>query len=132
MRMAKAKKQRSSWNFELKNIVAGWLLFFLSVLTFFADRSSVVGAYLIEGLTYLLGDHSTWIFVPMVGVLSVLIIVNRLSWNSARVLGLLLYFLSVVSLVAVWQPYGNHGLFDISESLIAWFGRAPALLALVG
>lgn len=80
----------------------------------------------------MLGDGAKFIFVGMVLPLSVLIIANKLSWNRARIFGLLLYFFSVVSLVRASRPYGSSGAFDISGAFIEWFGRVPAILALIG
>ncbi|MFZ4461000.1 MAG: hypothetical protein ACOYN2_00130 [Patescibacteria group bacterium] len=103
--MARKKKSRPTWNFELSNVIAGWVLFFLSVLAFFGDQSSVFGSYLVSALTYLLGDLYRIIFVPIVGILAGLIIFNRLSWNSVRFIGLLMYFISLTSLIAAFRPY---------------------------
>ncbi len=130
--MARKKKSRPTWNFELGNVIAGWVLFFLSVLAFFGDSSSLVGSYLVSTLSYLLGDLYRWIFVPIVGIVGGLIIIGRLSWNSVRFIGLLLYLISLTSVLTAFRPYGANALLDFSGLLTSWFGRTPAILALIG
>jgi hypothetical protein len=78
------KKTRPTWGYELKNVIAGWMLVFLCVIVFFGDSSSSVGSIVVDTLTYLYGEHYRPIFI-VYAALAVGIVVNKLSWNSVRV-----------------------------------------------
>lgn len=98
---------------------------------FLGDSSSAVGSVTVETLTYLFGEYYRPIFI-VYGALAIGIVVNKLSWNGVRVVGLLLYSISIVSLITAFTPYGSHGILDFSVILTSWFGRAPMILAFVG
>lgn len=90
-----------------------------------------MGKVLVETLTYLFGEYYRPIFI-VYALLAVGIVINKLSWNGVRVVGLLLYSVSVVSLITAFTPYGAHGVLDFSVIFTNWFGRAPMILAFVG
>lgn len=77
------------------------------MLVFLGDSSSAVGSILVDTLTYLFGEYYRPIFI-VYAAMSLGIVIGKLSWNSARVLGLLLYSISITSLIASVTPYGAH------------------------
>jgi S-DNA-T family DNA segregation ATPase FtsK/SpoIIIE len=85
---------------------------------------------LVETLTYLFGEYYRPIFI-VYAALAVGIAIGKLSWNGVRVIGLLLYSVSIVSLFTAFTPYASHGVLDFSVIFTGWFGRSPMILAFV-
>lgn len=101
------------------------------MIVFLGDSSSTVGAVVVNTLTYLFGEYYRAIF-SVYGILAIGIVLNKLSWNSVRIVGLLLYSISIVSLIAAFTPFGNHGVLDFSVIFQSWFGKMPMVLAFTG
>ena len=127
----KQTKNRSIWTYELRSMIAGWVLAFLCVLVFIGDTQSIVGKTLITTMVSLFGDYYKGIFV-LYGLLALGLIVGKLFWNSARVIGILLSGISLTTLIAMYSPYASHGVLDFSSILIAWLGKWPMVIALIG
>lgn len=102
----------------------------MCVLVFLGDSSSTVGALVVDTLRYLFGEYYRAIF-SVYGVLAIGIVINKLSWNSVRIIGLLLYSISIVSLIAAFTPFGHHGILDFSQIFTSWFGQKPMILAFI-
>ena len=124
------KTSKNSYGIEWASIIAGPLLLFLAALVFLGDSASSVGSLVASGLEYLMGDSYKYIFSPIIAALAVMIIFKRTVWNSVRFSGLLMFWISVCSLLEMWTPLDRHGLFDLSSFLIGLFGRTPAILLL--
>lgn len=103
----------------------------MTILVFLGDNKSAVGLVLSDSLTYLFGEYYRPIFL-IYGALALGIVIGKLTWNSARVVGLLVYSISITSLIAAATPYGSHGILDFSAILTNWFGKSPMILAFVG
>jgi ABC-type multidrug transport system fused ATPase/permease subunit len=128
----KKKKSRSTWNYELRNTIIGWVLLFLGVLILAGDTTSTVGALVTSIGTTIFGTDYRFIFAPIITILGFLIVINKLSWNMVRFIGLLMFWISVVSLENIFfYPY-NSGLFDFGEFFVSFLGKTPALVFLVG
>lgn len=48
--------------------------------------------------TTIFGTDYRYIFAPIVTILGFFIVINKLSWNMVRFVGLLMFWISVVSL----------------------------------
>jgi DNA segregation ATPase FtsK/SpoIIIE, S-DNA-T family len=116
---------------ELQNILAGGVLVILGVLMLLATKeASVAGKYLsIVGMR-LFGSEYRWIFSPILIVLGAMIIVKKASWSGSRLVGILLFFLSVTSLVGMYQR-DVIGFFDLHEQAVRFFGQSATILALI-
>ena len=124
------KAAKSSLGREWGSIIAGPFLLFLAALVFLGDSTSSVGSLVAEALDYLMGDSYKYIFSPIIAALAVMIIFKRTIWNSVRFSGLLMFWVSICSLLETITPLEKHGLFDLSGFLIGLFGRIPAILLL--
>jgi len=96
------------------------------------DTTSTVGSLVTSIGTTIFGTDYRFIFAPIITILGFLIIINKLSWNMVRFIGLLMFWISVVSLENIFfHPY-NAGLFDFGEFFISFLGKTPALVFLIG
>jgi DNA segregation ATPase FtsK/SpoIIIE-like protein len=127
----KQKNYQSFWTQELKSMVAGWVLGFFCVLIFIGDTKSIVGSNLASAMTAIFGQYYAAICI-LYAVLALGLIVGKLHWNSARIIGILLYGITMTTLVATRAPYKNHGILDFSDILRTWLGELPMILACIG
>lgn len=90
-------------------------------------EASVAGKYLsIAGLT-LFGEFYRWIFSPILIVLGGMILTKKASWSSSRMIGIILFFLSVTSLVGMYEE-AVVGFFDLHEQAVRFFGQSATIL----
>lgn len=82
--------------------------------------------------TAVFGMDYRFVFAPIVLVIGILIVVNKLSWSMVRFMGLLLFWISVVSLENIFSPRAEAGLLDFGGFFVSFLGKAPALVLLVG
>ena len=82
--------------------------------------------------TTIFGTDYRFIFAPIVTILGFLIVINKLSWNMVRFVGLLLFWISVVSLENIFSHPFEAGLFDFGSFFVSFLGKAPALVFLIG
>lgn len=129
---SRKKKARPIWSYELRNTVIGWLLLFLGVLVLAGSDSSTAGSFVTSIGTTLFGDNYRFIFAPIVTVLGFLIVINKLSWNMIRFVGLLMFWISVVSLENIFSSPYKAGLFDFGSFFVNFLGYTPALVFLIG
>jgi DNA segregation ATPase FtsK/SpoIIIE, S-DNA-T family len=116
---------------ELQNILAGGVLVILGVLMLLATKeASVAGKYLSIVGMQLFGAEYRWIFSPILIVLGAMIIVKKASWSGSRLVGILLFFLSVTSLLGMYQR-DTVGFFDLHEQAVRFFGQSATILALI-
>jgi S-DNA-T family DNA segregation ATPase FtsK/SpoIIIE len=73
-----------------------------------------------------------FIFAPIVTILGGLIVINKLSWNMVRFIGLIMFWISVVSLENIFSPPFNAGLLDFGSFFVAFLWKTPALVFLIG
>lgn len=134
--MAPKKKKpqtRPTWSYELKNSIVGWILLCLGVLVFLGDSQSTAGSFVADIGMALYGRDYRFVFAPIVTILGVLIAINKLQWNSARFFGLLLFWISTVSLESIFlDNLSSIGVFDFGSAAVHFFGRTPTILFLVG
>lgn len=129
--MAKNKKQVRSWySQEFKNIFFGVILIFIWVLGFFGSKDSVIWWFLIDLLETLFWKYSIYLFWPVLILLWALISFHKLIWNYSRVVGLLLFWISICSLIWFLSP-NNWWVFDFSVFLINIFGKTPAFFLIL-
>lgn len=95
----KQKNHKSIWTLELRSMVAGWILGFFCVFVFIGDNKSIVGTNLAAGMTAIFGQYYAPICI-LYGVLALGLIIGKLNWNSARIVGILVYGISMTTLVA--------------------------------
>jgi hypothetical protein len=108
----KTKKSRPTWTYELRNTIVGWVLLFLGVLVLAGDNTSTMGSIVTSIGTTIFGTDYRFIFAPIITILGFLIVINKLSWNMVRFIGLLMFWISIVSLENIWFHPFNAGLFD--------------------
>ncbi len=138
--MAKKKSvHRPFMTIELQDILAGGILLTLAALMFLAtSEASIAGKYLsIIGMS-LFGEYYRWIFSPILTALGAMILVKKVSWSSARLTGIILFFVSVTSLFGLYQDrslaikaYNAIGFFDLHIQSITFFGKGATILALL-
>ncbi|EKD30055.1 MAG: hypothetical protein ACD_78C00170G0005 [uncultured bacterium (gcode 4)] len=132
MSKKKTKKSRPTWSYELRNTIVGWLLLFLGILVLAGDTNSTVGSIVADIGTIIFGTDFRWIFAPIVTVLGSLIIINKLSWSMVRLIGLLMFWISVVSLENIFSHPYEAGLLDFGSFFVSFLGYTPALVFLIG
>lgn len=105
MTKKKIQHQSHTMSLELQNILAGGILIILSVLMFLATKEvSIIGKYLaLLGGTLFLDEYYRWIFSPITFVLGIMILSKKASWSLARATGLLIYFMTLTSVVGYIQ-----------------------------
>ncbi|MCK9272546.1 hypothetical protein M0P65_03295 [Candidatus Gracilibacteria bacterium] len=129
---SKSKKQRSRYNQEFRNVFFGITLLFLGILGYFGDDKSVIGSFLSFFLDLLYGNQFRFIFSPVLILLGVLISFKKLYWNNTRIVGLMIFWFSLDSIIGLFFPSMTTGLFDISGFLESMFGRIPAVFFVIG
>lgn len=82
--------------------------------------------------TTIFGEHYRFIFAPIITILGGLIAINKLAWNTVRFVGLLLFWVSVVSLESIFTAPFRSGLFDFGTFFVEFLGYVPALFFLIG
>jgi len=121
---SKSKKQKSRYNQEFRNVFSWVVLIFLGILGFFGDDKSVIGSFLSFFLDLLYWSQFRFIFSPVLLLLGVLISFKKLYWNNTRIVGLMIFWFSVTSILGFFSSYST-GLFDISRTLEDLFWRVP-------
>lgn len=101
------------------------------MLVFFGSKDSKVGELLFDGLESLYGEYYKAIFSGYV-LLALGIIVGKLHWNSVRIIGILLYSISLATLIAAFTPYSSHGILDFSGIFTDWVGKIPMIVLFAG
>lgn len=132
MASKKKKNTRPTWSFELRNTIVGWILLFLGVLVLAGDTASTMGSIVASIGTTIFGSDYRFIFAPIITILGFLIVINKLSWNMVRFIGLLMFWISVVSLENIFSSPFNSGLFDFGGFFVSFLGKTPALVFLIG
>lgn len=132
MASKKKKNTRPTWNYELRNTIVGWVLLFLGVLVLAGDGNSTVGSIVASVGTTLFSTNYRFIFAPIITILGFLIVINKLSWNMIRLIGLLMFWISIVSLENIFSPQAEAGLLDFGGFFVSFLGKAPALVFLIG
>lgn len=132
MAKKKTKKSRPTWTYELRNTIVGWVLLFLGVLVLAGDTNSTMGSIVANIGTTIFGSDYRFIFAPIVTILGLLIVINKLSWSMVRLIGLLMFWISVVSLENIFAHPYNAGLFDFGSFFVSFLGYTPALVFLIG
>ncbi len=94
------------------------------------NEASIVGKYFSIFGEKCFGEYYRWIFSPIVGMLGVMILIKKASWSAGRFGGLILFFLSVTSLVGINRE-APIGFFDLHAQAITFFGRSTTILGLV-
>lgn len=75
------------------NLLTGFLLVFLAVLVFFANRD-----YLDIVFVPLFGESYRWIFSPIIGAVGLRLLLGKNNFDQRRLLGLALFWLGCVTL----------------------------------
>ena len=80
---------------------------------FLATReASVFGRYLTQLDVYLFGEFHRFVAAPILVILGTMILEKRASWSITRFIGLLLFYISLTSLVGWYTPM-YEGFFNI-------------------
>lgn len=128
--MAKKKTttHHSFLTYEFQNILAWGILVTLGVLMFLATReASVFGRYLTQVDTYLFGEYHRIIAAPILIILGAMILVKKANWSIARFVGILLFYISLTSLIGWYVPM-YESFFNIWWVLERFLGRSSAFL----
>lgn len=130
--MTKRKSNHSFfWTFEFQNILIGSLSILIWVLVFLSTReSSLVGTYLTRAWVFLFGEGYRWIFSPIMVALGVMILSKRASATIWRLVGLLLFFVSVTSFLGFYRKE-TQWIFDLHSDLAPLLGQTTSVLACV-
>ncbi len=124
------RKKRKSAGFRLttgqRDVIIGVALVFAALVAFFSNTESAAGRLLIPVFEYLYGPQYRWLFSVSTGLLGILLALGRVGWSSVRALGLLLFWISSVSLVSYLEPGIVVGIFDLHRVFGGWFGDIAA------
>ena len=93
-------------------------------------ETSIAGKYLSLAGIALFGTEYRWISSPLLIILGAMIIVKKASWSGARLVGILLFFVSVTSLVGMYR-HDVVGFFDLHEQAVRFFGSSATILGLL-
>lgn len=107
-------------------MIVGFLLIFAAILVFFANKE-----YLAQGLVPIFGTYFRWFFSPIACLVGLHMVFGKSSFDMRRGLGLLLFWVSSVSL---WSHFYEKRwlFFDVHDVLVSWFDKIPALTLLFG
>ena len=110
-------------------MIVGTLLIFLAVLVFFANKE-----YLTQYLTPLFGVYFRWFFSPVALLTGLHMFIGKSSFDLRRGLGLILFWLSSVSLWSfIAEGTSEKKLFfDVHTPLIRSFDTIPSVTLIVG
>ncbi|MDD5212851.1 MAG: DNA translocase FtsK [Candidatus Gracilibacteria bacterium] len=128
--MAKKKKQSANYKIpkEQKKAIIALVLFSLSLMTLFIDTNSVIGSNMYSFLSAVFGSFYKVIFSPILFLLSIFLFKRKdLSFNSVRFVGLILFFLSITSLVgSIFSPY--DAILNFYGELFIYFGQSTTII----
>ncbi len=93
-------------------------------------ETSIIGRYLALFGSIFFGEFYRLIFSPILVILGVMILVKRASWSVWRLVGIILYYFALTSLVG-WYKKENIGYFDIYSYLDQLMGPSSAFLAIL-
>ena len=80
---------------------------------FLATReASVFGRYLTQVDMYLFGEFHRFVAAPILVILGTMILVKKASWSMARFVGILLFYISLTSLIG-WYVAEYASFFNI-------------------
>jgi S-DNA-T family DNA segregation ATPase FtsK/SpoIIIE len=131
--MARKKQTRSNpfFSFELQNILAWGILVTLGMLMFLSTaEASVIGKYFSYIWMLFFGDYYRFIFSPILVVLWGMILVKKASWSVWRLVGIILYYFALTSLVG-WYKKENVWYFDIYSYLDHLMWPSSSFLTLI-
>lgn len=98
---------------------------------FLATReASVFGRYLTQVDLYLFGEFHRFVAAPILVILGIMILVKQASWSIARFVGILLFYISLTSLIGWYIPL-YESIFNIWSVLEKFLGRSSAFLFLL-
>lgn len=98
---------------------------------FLATReASVFGRYLTQVDMYLFGDYHRFVAAPILVILGTMILVKKASWSMARFIGIILFYISLTSLIG-WYVSEYVSFFNIWWVLEKFLGRSSAFLFLI-
>ncbi len=116
---------------EFQNIVASGLLLGLAILMFLSTReASTVGKYLASVGLFLFGEGYRYIFSPIVGILGLMIAVKKANWSVWRLVGLILFFVSVTSIIG-FQNGNIEWIFDLHKEAGPLIGKTAAIILFI-
>ena len=95
-----------------------------------SKETSVVGGYFSIVGEKLFGIEYRWIFSPLLAILGTMILVKKASWSASRLTGIILFFLSITSLLGLYER-DTVGFFDLHEQTVKFFGRSATILGLL-
>jgi hypothetical protein len=131
--MTKRKTARKSplITHELQNILAWGILITLWVLMFLSTtETSLVGSVLRRWGIACFGEYYRFIASPILVILGSMIVVKQASWSVSRAIGILLFYVSLTSLVG-WYTKATVGYFDVYSQLDRLLGASSAWLTLL-
>jgi S-DNA-T family DNA segregation ATPase FtsK/SpoIIIE len=98
---------------------------------FLATReASVFGRYLTQVDMYLFGEYHRFVAAPILVILGTMILVKKASWSMSRFVGILLFYISLTSLIGCYIA-DYVGFFNIWWVLEKFLGRSSAFLFLI-
>lgn len=98
----------------------------MGILFVFSSSESQIGKAIEPHAIALMGPYFRWIGGMFFLALGTLLAVKKLQWNSARLLGILLFLVSATSLIE-YASNRPGTILNFSEEIVDLFGKVPAL-----
>lgn len=107
-----------------QTMIIGFFLAFAAVLVFFANKE-----YLDWSLTPIFWPDYRWFFSPIAFLVWLHMVIGRSEFDLRRWVGLLLYWVAIVSL---WGNFSgtSEPIFDLHIQFLGWFDKIPTLFLL--
>lgn len=125
------KKEKPAVGRDMRNVIAWVVLAFLWMLAFFWNSDSLIGWVLDWFLVFMFWETHKYLFGPVMMLLGLLISLWKLQWNNARILWIILFWISADSLLGFFSDLKTW-LFDFSDYLNDFFWKTPAVFLSLG
>ena len=119
------RRKNSGLSHNTQTMMVGFLLIFLAVLVFFAEKS-----YISQALAPLFGVYFRWFFSPVACLVGVHMVLGKSAFDVRRAVGLLLFWASSVSLWSYFDTVTQVLFFDFHKPLITILDKIPSLTLL--
>ncbi|MCD5385317.1 DNA translocase FtsK [Candidatus Gracilibacteria bacterium] len=119
------KKNTIFFTPEINKYIAISIFIFFGVLAIITDTKATFGYYIYQTLDILFGEYYKLIFSPVLLLLSFFLIKDKdLEFNTYRLVGLLIYFSSITTLIGfLYTDYPYTAYFNMYDTTANLLGR---------
>ncbi|MDP5039001.1 MAG: hypothetical protein NWP80_00980, partial [Candidatus Gracilibacteria bacterium] len=121
------KKSKINYNEIIKNLLTAIGFIIIGIISLFSDTNSLVGKYSDMILIFLFGENYKYIFSPIITLMGILFLFkDSFGVNKARIFGLIIYLITVISLLGFYKSYNS--IFNFSYILTNFFGNKVGII----